>query len=139
MFAGPRPILIANTPIWWSGPCGPVVGVSPPQIKFYRTNPPRGATFVCRPPPYSHCQYPHLVEWTLQAQGWGEPPTNKILHGKPTLRSNFSLLAPTQLFTLQGFSDGVSMGGTPRGRHLGSPPGSVPSQGEMRSPRLISG
>jgi hypothetical protein len=44
---------------------------------------------------------------------FGEPPTNKILHGKPTPRSNFCLLAPTQLFTLQGFSDGVTLGGTP--------------------------
>ena len=34
MFAGPRPILIANTSIWWSRPCGPGVGVSPPKIKF---------------------------------------------------------------------------------------------------------
>jgi hypothetical protein len=29
--------------------------------------------------------------------------------------------------------------GTPGGQHLGSPPGSVPSQGEMRSPRQILG
>ncbi len=35
------------------GPCGLWVGVSPPQIKFLHTNPPRGATFVCWPPPNS--------------------------------------------------------------------------------------
>jgi hypothetical protein len=34
LFAGPRPILIANTSIWWSRPCGAGVGVSPPKIKF---------------------------------------------------------------------------------------------------------
>jgi hypothetical protein len=76
---------------------------------------------------------------TLRALGGGEPTTNKICIHKPTPRSNFCLLAPTQLFTLQGISDGVSMEGTPGGQHLGSPPGSVPSQGEMRSPCQISG
>jgi hypothetical protein len=133
LFAGPCPILKANTPIWWSGPCGPGVGVSPPQIEIYQANPsrgatfacwpppnshckyphlvegtlrawcwgeppqikfylanlPRGATFVCWPPPFSHCKYPHLVEWTLRARGWGVLPKNKILLGKPTLRSNW--------------------------------------------------
>ncbi len=69
--------------------------------------------------------------------GWA--PTNKILHGKPTPRSNFCLLAPAQFLTLQGISDRVSMGGTPGGWHFGSPPGSVPSPGEMRSPRQILG
>ncbi len=39
----------ANTPIWWGGPCGLGVGVSPPQIEFYQVNLPRGATFVCWP------------------------------------------------------------------------------------------
>ncbi len=53
LFAGPHPILKANTPIRWSGPYGPGVGVSPPQIKFYMANPPRGATFVYWPPPNS--------------------------------------------------------------------------------------
>jgi hypothetical protein len=33
---------------------------------------------------------------TLWALGWGEPPTNKIFIFKPTSRSNFCLLAPTQ-------------------------------------------
>jgi hypothetical protein len=125
MFAGPHPILIANTPIWWSGPCGPGVRVSPPQIKFYQANPPQGATYVCWPKPYSHCKYPHLVEWTLRAHGWGEPPTNKILPSKPTPRSIFCLLAPVQFLTLQRISDGVSMGDTPGGQHFGSPSGSV--------------
>ncbi len=111
----------------------------PPQIKFYQVNPPRGATFVCWPLPYSHCKHPHLVEWTLRARGWGEPPTNKILPYKPIPRSNFCLLAPAQFFTLQGISDGVSMGGTPGDQHFGLPPGLVPSPGEMRSPCQISG
>ena len=139
MFAGPRKIINANTPIWWSGPYRPGVGVSPPQIKFHMANPPRGAIFVCWPPPNSQCKYPHLVEWTLRAPGLGEPPKNKILHSKPTLKSNFCLLAPAQFLTLQGISDGVSMGGTPGGRHFGLPPGSVPSPCEMRSPRQILG
>jgi hypothetical protein len=42
--------------------------------------------------------------WALRARGWGEPPTYKILSGKPTMRSNFCLLTPAQLFTLQGIS-----------------------------------
>ncbi len=111
----------------------------PPANKILFSNPPRGATFVCWPPPNSQSIHPHLVGWTLRAPGLGEPPTNKILHGKPTPRSNFCLLAPTQFFTLQGFSDGVTKGGTPGGQHLGSAPGSVPSQGEMKSPRQILG
>jgi hypothetical protein len=139
LFAGPLKILNANTPIWWSGPCRPGAGVSPPQIKFYQANPPRGAIFVCWPLPNSQPIHPHLVEWTLRAPGLGEPPKNKILHGKPTPKSNFCLLAPAQFLTLQGISDGVSMGGTPGGQRLGSPHGSVPSQGEMRSPCQISG
>ena len=41
LFAGPRPILIANTPIWWSGPCGPEVGESTPQIEIYQATHPK--------------------------------------------------------------------------------------------------
>ena len=111
----------------------------PPTNKIFIHKPTRGATFVCWPPPNSQSMHPHLVGWTLQAPGLGEPPTNKILHCKPTPRSNFCLLAPAQFLTLQGFSDGVTIGGSPGGQHFGSPPGSVPSQGEMRSPRQISG
>jgi hypothetical protein len=59
-------------------PAGPLVGVSPPQIKFYQANPPQGATFVCWPLPYSHCKHLHLVGWTLRARGWGEPPKMKF-------------------------------------------------------------
>ena len=139
LFAGLLSILNAYTLFWWSGPCRPGVGVSPPQIKFYHANPPRGATFVCWPPQNSQSIYPHLAGWTLRARGWGEPPTNKILLSKPTRRSNFCLLATAQLFTLQGISDRVTMRGTPWGRHLGSPPGLVPSPGEMRSPHQILG
>ncbi len=72
--------------------------VSPPQIKFYIANPPRGATFVCCSPPIYQSMHPHLVGWTLRAPGLGEPPTNKILHSKPTPRSNFCLLVPAKLF-----------------------------------------
>jgi hypothetical protein len=120
-------------------PAGPRFGVSPPKIKFYMANPPRGATVVCWPPLNSQRIHPLLVEWTLRAPGLGEPPKNKILHGKPTLKSNFCLLAPGKFLTLQGISDGVRMGGTPGGQHFGSPPGSVPSLGEMRSPCQILG
>ncbi len=104
--------------------------------------------------------------WTLWGQGWGEPPRNKILLGKPTTRSkfcslapaqfskyippfggvdpaglglakapwnkilpgkpfqrsNFCLLAPDQLFTLQGISDRVTIGGTPGIKIWGRPP-----------------
>jgi len=139
LFAGPRPILKAYTPIGWTGPCGLWAGVSPPQINFLYTNPPRGATFVCWPPPNSQSIHPHLLEWTLRAPGLGEPPKNKILPGKPTPKSNFCLLAPAQSLILQGISDRVSVGGTPGGRHFGSPPGLVPSPGEMRSPHQILG
>jgi hypothetical protein len=100
-------------------PCGLWVGVSPPQIKFLYTNPPQGATFVCWPPPNYQSIHPHLLGWTLQAQG--EPPTNKICMHKPTLRSNFCLLAPAQFFTLWGFSDGVTIGGTPGVKIWGRP------------------
>jgi hypothetical protein len=120
-------------------PAGLRFGVSPLKIKFHRANPPRAAIFVCWPPPNSQHKDPHLVEWTLRAPGLGEPPKNKILHSKPTLKSNFCLLAPAQFLTLQGISDRVSMGGTPGSQHFGSPPGSVPSPGEMRSPCQISG
>jgi hypothetical protein len=34
LLAGPGPILIANTSIWWSRPCGLGVEVSPPKFKF---------------------------------------------------------------------------------------------------------
>jgi hypothetical protein len=111
----------------------------PPTNKNFIYKPTPRSNFFCWPPPNSQSIHPHLVGWTLWAPGLGEPPTNKILHGKPTSRSNFCLLAPTQFLTLQGFSDGVTISGTPGGQHLGSPPGSVPSQGEMRSPCQISG
>jgi hypothetical protein len=77
---------------------GPLVGVSPPQIKFNYANPPQGATFVCLPPPYSHCKHLHLVGWIPRAQGWSELPKNRKLPGKPTPNSNFCLLSHTQLF-----------------------------------------
>ena len=93
----------------------------PPQIKFLYTNPPRGATFVCWPRPNCQSIYPHLVGWSLWAPGLGEPPTNKILHGKPTPRSSFCLLAPAQFFTLQGISDGVTIRGTPGGQNFWLP------------------
>jgi hypothetical protein len=69
--------------------------------------------------------------------GWAPHKWNFTWQTHP--RSNFCFLAPTQFFTLQGFSDGVTIGGTPRGQHFGSSPGSVLSQGEMRSPCQISG
>jgi hypothetical protein len=74
--------------------------VSPSKIYFLYTNPPRGATFVCWIPPNSQSMHHHLLGWTLRAPGLGEPPTNKILHGKPTPRSNFCLLVPAKLFKL---------------------------------------
>ena len=100
------------------GPCGLWVGVSTPQIKMLCTNPPQGATFVCWPLPNSQSIHPHFVGWILRAPGLGEPPTNKILHGKPTPRSNFCLLAPAQFFTLQGFRR-CHYGGYPRGSTFG--------------------
>ncbi len=44
------PVQIDLKDLW---PWGPGVGVSPLQIKLYHTNPPKGATFVCWPPPNS--------------------------------------------------------------------------------------
>jgi len=90
LFAGPCPILKADIPhLGWA-----------PKITFYRLNPPQIATFVCGPPPNSQCIYPQLVEWTLWATGWSEPPSNKILPGKPTPRSNFCFWAFSQ-FSMQ--------------------------------------
>jgi hypothetical protein len=109
-----------NTLIWWGGPCKPLVWVSPLQIKFYQANPLQGATFVCWPPPYSHCKHLHLVEWTLRARGWGEPP--KLNYpSKPTLRSKFCLLDPAQLLIHQGISDRVTLRGTLGADILGRP------------------
>ena len=64
------------------------------------------------------------MEWTLQAQGLGEPPTNKILPRKPTPRSYFCLLAPAQLsmqIPLLGGVDpvGPSFGWTPPKKNFG--------------------
>ena len=92
----------------------------PPEIKFYWANPPGGAIFVCWPPPYSKRIHPHLVECTLRAPGLGEPPKNKF-YGKPTSKSNFCLLVPAQLLTLQGISDGVTVRGTSGADILGHP------------------
>jgi hypothetical protein len=58
LFAGPCKIIKASIPIWSGGPCGPGVGVSPPQIEFYQANPLQGATFVSWPPPNSQSKYP---------------------------------------------------------------------------------
>jgi hypothetical protein len=76
---------------------------------------------------------------TLGARGWGELPTNKILPYIPTPRSKFCLLAPAKLFTLQGISNGVTMG-VPMGADIWGRPLAwlVPSPGEIRSPRQIS-
>jgi hypothetical protein len=111
----------------------------PPTNKIFIYKPTPRSNFCLLAPAQFSKHTPHLVGRTLQAPGLGEPPTNKNLHGKPIPRSNFCLLAPAQLFTLQGFSEGVTIGGTPGGQHLGSPSGLVPSQGEMRSPCQISG
>ena len=111
----------------------------PPTNKIFIYKPTRGPTFVCWPPPHSQSIHPHLVGWTLRAQGLGEPPINNILLYKPTPRSNFCLLAPAQFLTIQGFFRRGHYRGYPGGQHFGLPPGSVPSQGEMRSPRQILG
>jgi len=49
LFAGLLSILNAYTLIWWSGPCRSGIEVSPPQIKFFHSNPPQGATFFVGP------------------------------------------------------------------------------------------
>ena len=110
-----------------------------PTNNFFTYKPIPRSNFCLLAPPNSQSIHPHFVGWTLRARDQGEPPTNKICMHKPTPRSNFCLLAPTQFFTLQGFSDGVTIGGTPGGQHLRLPTGSVPSPGEMRSPRQILG
>jgi hypothetical protein len=84
----------ANTPFWWGGPCGPVVRLSTPKIKILYTNPPRGATFVCWPPPNSQIIHPHLVGWTLCARVKGEPPKIKFYQATPTRRAAFVCWPP---------------------------------------------
>ncbi len=37
-----------------------------------------------------------MAGWTLKAPGWSEPPTNRILPGKPTPWINFCLLTFSQ-------------------------------------------
>ncbi len=54
-----------------------------------------------------------MAEWTLKAPGWGEPPTNRILPGKPTRRINFCLLTFSQFsmhITPFGGVDPVGLG-----------------------------
>ncbi len=82
-------------PFVWMDPAGPGFEWAPTK-KNYRTNQPWGANFFWWLPLNSLCIHPLLVGWTLWGWDWGEPPTNKILPGKPTPRSNFCLLAPAQ-------------------------------------------
>jgi hypothetical protein len=148
--------------LWLAGPLGAArdyftisLWKSPVQIDLRSLRalgwgePPINKIFIFKPTPRSNFCLLAPTQFSKHTPpfGRGDPagtmfgwaPPNKILHSKPTPRSNFCLLAPSQFFTLQGFSDGVTIGGTPGVQHLGSPPGSVPSQGEMRSPRQISG
>ncbi len=71
LFAGPRPILIANTSIRWSKPCGPGVEVSPPKIKFSKQTHSKEQLLFAGPHPFvnpsrnfrrGHCAgYPTMV------------------------------------------------------------------------------
>ncbi len=84
----PRPILKANTPIWWGGPCRPRGEVTP-QNKALLCKPTRGATFVCWLLLQCLSYYPHLVGWTLWAQGWSEPPQAEIYRANPPQGATF--------------------------------------------------
>ncbi len=103
-------------------------GVKPPTNKIFIFKPtPRSNFCLLAPAQFSKHTAPFgRVDPVGPGLGWA--PTNKILHGKPTLRSNFFLLAPVQFFILQGFSDGVTIGGTPGGQHLWEP---MPNFGVM--------
>ncbi len=75
-------MLKANTPIWWGGPCKPQGEVSP-QNKALLCKPTQRATFVCWLLLNCLSYYPHLVGWTLLAQGWSEPPKTEIYQANP--------------------------------------------------------
>jgi hypothetical protein len=87
-FAVPHPILKANTPIWWGWPCRPRGEVTP-QNKALLCIPTRGSTFVCWLPLNCLSYYPHLVGWTLWAQGWSEPPQTEIYRANPPQGATF--------------------------------------------------
>ncbi len=60
-------------PFCGEDPVGPGVRWAT-QNKALLCKPTRGATFVCWLLLNCLSYYPHLVGWTLQAQGWSEPP-----------------------------------------------------------------
>jgi hypothetical protein len=124
LFAVPRPILIANTSIWWSRPCGPGVGVSPPKIQFSKQTHSKEQLLFAGPRPILIANT--SIWWSRPCgPGVGVSPPKYNFPSKPTLRSNFCLLDLTLLLTLQGISDGVTVRGTPGGCHFGSPPGYI--------------
>jgi hypothetical protein len=56
-------------------------------------------------------QKPQMVGWTQGTPGWSEPPTNKILQGKLTPRTDFCLLAPAQFIKQIPFFVGLQAQG----------------------------
>jgi hypothetical protein len=123
---------------WSRDPAGFGLGWAHTNINFIHKPTPRSNFCLLAPTQFLKHTAPFgRVDPVGPGSGW--TPINKIFIHKSTPRSNFCLLAPAQLFTLQGFLDGVTIGGTPGDKHLGSPPGSALSQVEMRSPCQISG
>jgi hypothetical protein len=106
-------------------------GEPPTNKKFIHKPTPRSNFCLLAPAQFSKHTLPFgRVDPAGSGLGW----KNNILLYKPIPRSNFCLLAPVQFLILQGISDGVTIG-IPLGVNIwGSPPGSVSSPGEMRSP-----
>ncbi len=72
---------------------------------------------------------------TLRALGWGEPPTNNFLYSNPPQGTTFVCWPPPKSLPFRVFQTG-SLQGVPPGVNIWGRP---LAQGEMRSPRQISG
>ncbi len=92
LFGGLHPILFANTPIWWSGPCRSWLGWAPHKKKFTRQTQLDEHLLLAGPCPIInplgyfrrfHCMgYPWgLMIWVgpwLVAVGWNDEPTSNF-------------------------------------------------------------
>ncbi len=83
-----------------SDPVGPG-GRWAPQNKALLCKPTRGATFVCWLLLNCLSYFPHLVGWTLQAQGWSEPQGPWLNFTKQTHPKEQLLFVGLVLFSLQ--------------------------------------
>ncbi len=109
-----------------------------PTNKFLFTNPPRGANFFVGPSQFSKHTPPFgRVDPTGPRFWWAPRKYNFTIQTHPEEQILFA--GPRPILYSSGFFRWGHYRGYPGDQHLGSPPGSVPSPGEMRSPCQISG